>query len=223
MNEKNLSGIYRTEDFGSSGSRRLLKTGRIPAVIYGKNETVHVSLDEKEFTQKLKHFNESTLLAIKVGKKSYSVLMKDFQENVMLGKILHVDFFEVTSDEVLRTRVTIILQGNPVGARMGGILDQVTHDIEIECLPKDLPGSIIVDVSALELNASIHLSDIAIPENVKVLTPLKTTIASVKSVKEEVVAPVVEAEAAATPAAGAAGAAGAPGAAGAAPAAPTSK
>jgi large subunit ribosomal protein L25 len=118
--------------------------------------------------------------------------MKDFQENVMLGKILHVDFFEVTKGEALRTHVSVVLHGNPDGAKFGGVLEQVTHEIEVECLPKDLPEHIVVDVTKLGLNESIHVASLAIPEGVKVLTNGETTIASVKGVKEVVAAPETE-------------------------------
>lgn len=191
MKDTNLTGTLRTEDFGSAGSRRVLAAGRIPAVIYGKGkmDPVHITLDAKDFQNKLRHFSESTLLTIKIGRKNHSVLMKDFQENVMLGKILHVDFFEVTKGEVLRTHVSVVLHGNPDGAKFGGVLEQVTHEIEVECLPKDLPEHIVVDVTKLGLNESIHVSSLAIPEGVKVLTNGDTTIASVKGVKEVIAAP----------------------------------
>ena len=191
MKDTNLTGTLRTEDFGSAGSRRVLAAGRIPAVIYGKGkmDPVHITLDAKDFQNKLRHFSESTLLTIKIGRKNHSVLMKDFQENVMLGKILHVDFFEVTKGEVLRTHVSIVLHGNPDGAKFGGVLEQVTHEIEVECLPKDLPEHIVVDVTKLGLNESIHVSSLEVPEGVKVLTNSETTIASVKGVKEVVAAP----------------------------------
>lgn len=191
MKDTNLTGTLRTEDFGSAGSRRVLAAGRIPAVIYGKGkmDPVHITLDAKDFQNKLRHFSESTLLTIKIGRKNHSVLMKDFQENVMLGKILHVDFFEVTKGEVLRTHVSVVLHGNPDGAKFGGVLEQVTHEIEVECLPKDLPEHIVVDVTKLGLNESIHVSSLAIPEGVKVLTHGDTTIASVKGVKEVIAAP----------------------------------
>jgi len=192
MDNKQLTGIYRTEDFGSAGSRRLLRSGRIPAVIYGKNDPVHISLDSKEFTNRLKHFNESTLLTISLGMKKHSVLMKNFQENVMYSRIQHVDFFEVTSGETLRARVTLILHGNPAGARLGGVLEQVAHDIEIECLPKDLPESIVIDISKLGLNESIHVSEVPAPAGVKILTTKDTVVASVKSIKEVVAAPELE-------------------------------
>ncbi|HCG63309.1 MAG TPA: 50S ribosomal protein L25 [Sphaerochaeta sp.] len=191
MKDTNLTGTLRTEDFGSAGSRRVLAAGRIPAVIYGKGkmDPVHITLDAKDFQNKLRHFSESTLLTIKIGRKNHSVLMKDFQENVMLGKILHVDFFEVTKGEVLRTHVSIVLHGNPDGAKFGGVLEQVTHEIEVECLPKDLPEHIVVDVTKLGLNESIHVASLEVPEGVKILTNGETTVASVKGVKEVIAAP----------------------------------
>ncbi|PKL26274.1 MAG: 50S ribosomal protein L25 [Spirochaetae bacterium HGW-Spirochaetae-2] len=191
MKDTNLTGTLRTEDFGSAGSRRVLAAGRIPAVIYGKGkmDPVHITLEAKDFQNKLRHFSESTLLTIKIGRKNHSVLMKDFQENVMLGKILHVDFFEVTKGEVLRTHVSIVLHGNPDGAKFGGVLEQVTHEIEVECLPKDLPENIVVDVTKLGLNESIHVASLEVPEGVKILTNGDTTIASVKGVKEVIAAP----------------------------------
>ncbi len=188
MKDMKLTGEKRTEDFGSAGSRRVLAQGRIPAVIYGKNDNEHITLDAKEFQNKLRHFSESTLLTIKVGRKNYSVLMKDFQENVMLGKVLHVDFFEVTKGEVLRTHVSVVLVGNPVGAKFGGVLEQITHEIEVECLPKDLPQSIEVDVSSLNINESVHIAQVVVPAGVKFLHTQDMTIATVKGVKEVVAA-----------------------------------
>ena len=187
---KSLKAELRTEDFGSAGARRLLRAKRIPAVIYGKNAPVHIILDSREFTNKMRHFSETALLKISVGKKTYECLMKDYQENLMIGEIKHVDFFEVTRGQVLRTLVSIVLKGNPVGTKEGGVLDQVMHEVEIECLPKDLPSSSLeADVSAMKINQSLHLKDVVIPPNVKVLDDLSKTVASVKGVKAEVAAP----------------------------------
>ncbi|ADY13760.1 50S ribosomal protein L25 [Sphaerochaeta globosa] len=197
---KSLKAELRTEDFGSAGARRLLRTKRIPAVIYGKNEPVHIILDSREFTNKMRHFSETALLKISVGKKSYECLMKDYQENLMRAEIKHVDFFEVTRGQVLRTLVSIVLKGNPVGTKEGGVLDQVMHEVEIECFPKDLPAALEADVTSLKINQSLHLKDVVIPANVKVLDDLAKTVASVKGVKAEAVAPAEEAVAVAAPA-----------------------
>jgi large subunit ribosomal protein L25 len=201
--EKQLSAQLRTEDFGSAGSRRVVRAGRIPAVIYGKNEPVHITLDAKEFNLKMRHFTETALLVIKVGDKEYECLMKDYQDNLLKGIVQHVDFYEVTRGQFLRTFVTITLEGNPAGCRDGGVLDQVMYEVEIESLPKDLPETLVCNVADMQLNTVKHLSDIKIPAGVKILDDLNKTIASVRTVKEEVVATPAAAttEAAAAPAA----------------------
>lgn len=194
---RSLKAKPRTEDFGSAGARRLLRGGQIPAVIYGKKDPVHIALDAREFTNKMRHFSETALLKIAVGRKHYEVLLKDYQEDLMRGEIKHVDFYEVTRGQALRTLVAVVLKGSPIGTREGGVLDQVLHEIEIECLPKDLPDSIEADVSHLEINQALHLSDMKFPETIKVLEDMSRTVASVKGVKAEVVETAEEEEAAA--------------------------
>nr|WP_321307935.1 50S ribosomal protein L25 [uncultured Sphaerochaeta sp.] len=194
---RSLKAKPRTEDFGSAGARRLLRGGQIPAVIYGKKDPVHIALDAREFTNKMRHFSETALLKIAVGRKHYEVLLKDYQEDLMRGEIKHVDFYEVTRGQALRTLVAVVLKGSPIGTREGGVLDQVLHEIEIECLPKDLPDSIEADVSHLEINQALHLSDMTFPETIKVLEEMSRTVASVKGVKAEVVETAEEEEEAA--------------------------
>lgn len=192
--KKSLSALERTSDFGSAGSRRVVRNKRIPAVIYGKKAPVHITLDAKEFNLKLRHFSESAILKIDVQGKKYECLMKDFQEDLMRGVIKHVDFYEVTRGHVLRAFVSVTLKGNPIGTREGGVLDQVIHEVEVECLPKDLPETLEADVSGLKLNQVLHLNQVVVPANVKILEDLTKTVASVKSVKAEAVKAVEEAE-----------------------------
>lgn len=186
--EKTLSAIERTEDFGSAGSRRLLRAGRIPAVIYGKNKPVHVTLDAAEFNKKFRHFTETTLLELKVADKEYEVLMKDYQDDLLKDQIKHVDFYEVTRGQKLRTDVRIVLTGNPQGVRDGGVLDQVMHSVLIEALPKDLPDELVMDVSDMALNTVRHLSDLKLPQGVSLLDDPDKTVASCRTVREEAVA-----------------------------------
>ena len=188
MNEVSLTGVVRKDDLGSAGARRERAAGRIPAVIYGKEEPVHITLDTIEFRNILRRVSESTLLTLKIGRKKKLVLIKALQENVLLDQINHVDFFEVTTDEVLRANVPIVLEGNPEGAKFGGVLEQVAYEVEVECLPLDLPQHRVVDVSHLGLNESITVGDIQLPEGVKVHTAAEGTVASVKSIREEVAA-----------------------------------
>lgn len=184
--KRSLTAVERTSDFGSAGSRRLLRSGRIPAVIYGKSEHMHISLDAHEFTYKMRHFSETALLKIKIGKKDHECLMKTYQEDLIRGMITHVDFYEVTRGQVLRTMVSITLVGNPVGTREGGVLEQILYETEIECLPKDLPETLQVDVSNLGINHSVALSEVVMPDGVKLIDDHAKTIATVKTVRVEV-------------------------------------
>ncbi len=186
--KRKLAAVERTEDFGSAGSRRVLRSGRIPAVIYGKNEHLHITLDAHEFTYKMRHFSETALLQIIVGKKKHECLMKSYQEDLVRGQIKHVDFYEVTRGQTLRTMVSITLVGNPIGTREGGVLEQVLYEAEIESLPQDLPETLHVDVSALAVNHSLSLGEVVMPAGVKLLDDVHKTVASVKTVRVEVAA-----------------------------------
>lgn len=186
--KRNLSGERRTTDFGSAGARRVLRNKRIPAVIYGKKKNpIHLTLDAREFHNKVRFFSETALLKITLGKTKYECLMKDYQEDLIRGEIKHVDFYEVTRGQALRAKVNIHLVGSPIGTREGGVLEQVLYEVEIECLPSDLPDNIEADVAHLGLNEVLHLKDVVFPDKVKVLEDLESTVASVKAVREEIV------------------------------------
>ena len=152
MSEKNLSARLRTSDFGSAGSRRLLRNGEIPGVIYGKGDNVHVIVNAREFNAKKSGFSESTLITLSIeGEGEHRVFVKSFQEDLLRNCIHHIDFFEVTAGHTVRTHVRIELEGMPQGCRDGGVLDQVIHEVEIECLPKDLPEVIKADMVLLAM------------------------------------------------------------------------
>ena len=195
MSEKKLSAKLRTSDFGSAGSRRLLRNGEIPGVIYGKGSNVHVIVNAREFNAKKSGFGESTLITLNVaGEGEHRVFVKSYQEDLLRNCIHHIDFYEITAGHSVRTHVRIELEGTPIGCKAGGVLDQVIHEIEIECLPKDLPEVIKADVSALQINDTLRVNMLSVPETIRILTPADETIASVKAVKEE--APATDAAAA---------------------------
>ncbi len=199
--KKALKARLRTADFGSAGSRRLLRNGEIPAVVYGKSEPLHVIVNAHEFEMKKSGFSESTLITLSVeGEKDHNVFVKTYQEDLLRRCIHHIDFFEITAGHTVRTHVRVELDGNPVGCRAGGVLDQVIHELEIECLPKDLPEVIKADVSALDINEAFRVDQLQVPAGVKILEDAEATIASVRMVKEEA-APVAEEAADATAAA----------------------
>lgn len=184
-----LSAKTRTADFGSAGSRRLLRAGYIPAVIYGKQAPAHCAVVAKEFLMKKHHFTGSTIITLDVEGQKHMVFVKTFQENLLKGIVNHIDFYEVTAGEKVRTPVGIELVGNPVGVRNGGVLEQVLHEIDVECLPKDLPSIIQVDVSALDINDAVRVAQIVVADGVKIHTPEDETVATVKAVKVEEAAP----------------------------------
>ena len=198
---------------GSVEARKIRRSGRIPAVIYGRTgKAVSIDLDAMEFTNGVKGISESTIVKVNVDGKAYDAFVKDTQRNIISGKILHVDFYEVESGVLLRARVTINLKGNPAGVREGGVLEFPLHEIEVECLPKDLPERLELDISNLGVNQSIHVRDLKLADGIRVLTVADQVIVLVKYAKEEKAAAPTAEEAAAA-AAGPAAAAPAPGAA----------
>jgi len=188
---------------GSAESRRIRRNGRIPAVIYGRaGNAVSIDMDSSDFIKGTKGISESTIVKVDVEGKSYDAFVKDTQRNIIDGKILHIDFYEVESGVALRAKVTIILQGNPIGVREGGMLETPLHEIEIECLPKDLPERIEIDISGLKANHSFYVRDVPLAQGVRLLTNPDLVIALVKFAKAEAKAEAApEAAAAAAPAA----------------------
>ncbi|MCL2265935.1 MAG: 50S ribosomal protein L25 [Treponema sp.] len=198
------------QNFGSAESRRIRRSGRIPAVIYGRSgKSVSIDLDSSEFVKGTKGISESTIVKVDVEGKTYEAFVKAAQRNIIDGNILHIDFYEVESGVALRAKVSLVLNGNPIGVREGGMLETPLHEIEIECLPKDLPERIEIDISGLKANQSLHVRDIALGEGVRLLSNPDQTVALVKFAKAEATA-AVTADAAAPGAAPAAGTAAAP-------------
>ncbi|TVR70173.1 MAG: 50S ribosomal protein L25 [Spirochaetaceae bacterium] len=186
---------------GTGEARRLRREGMIPAVVYGHAEPLHCSISDRDFFHTFHTVSESTIVTLTVGKEKREVLIKDYDEDITTGKVLHIDFYEIEKGKKLRTNIAIELTGSPRGVREGGILDHNLYQIEIECLPKDIPEHLIVDISGLGLEEVLHVRDLVIPEGVRVLTNPDQTIASIVLprvvVEEETEAEEVEVEGAA--------------------------
>ncbi|MDR1353175.1 MAG: 50S ribosomal protein L25 [Treponema sp.] len=178
---------------GSADARRVRRAGRIPAVIYGRSgSAVAIDLNALEFTAGVKGISGSTIVKVNVSGKPVDAFVKDTQRNILNGQILHVDFYQVESDKLLRARVPVHVEGNPVGVRNGGIFESPLHEIEVECLPGNLPERIIVDVSALDVNQSIHVRDLALGDGVRLISGSDQVVALVKFAKAEESAAVAE-------------------------------
>jgi len=204
MSQVVLSAKNR-QNKGSVEARKIRRSGRIPAVLYGRSgKAISIDLDALEFVNGIKNISESTIVKVEVDGKSYDAFVKDTQRNIVDGNILHVDFYEVESGIALRARVSINLKGNAIGVREGGVLEFPLHEIEVECLPKDLPERIEIDISTLGVNQSIHVRDIPLASTIRLISAADQVVALVKYAKEQAAAAPTEGEAAAAAAGGAA-------------------
>jgi large subunit ribosomal protein L25 len=184
----------RTET-GTNVNRRLRAAARIPGVIYGgKSETQPVSVSPKEVLQILRSASgENTLFDIELEGTRRKVILKEFQVQPVTGDLIHADFFEVALDKLIEVKVHVELVGVPVGVKnQGGMLDFVTRELEVECLPTDIPDRFSVDVTGLELNKHLRVSDLEMPKGVRCLTGEEVVIAHVVVPRA---APTSEAEA----------------------------
>jgi large subunit ribosomal protein L25 len=196
----------RTET-GKNVNRRLRSAGKIPGVLYGSGkDPVQVAVSPKEITTILRSASgENTLFDLDLGGSRRKVILKEFQVEPIKGQLLHADFYEVALDKIIQVSVHVDVQGVPVGVKVqGGILDFVTRELEVECLPADIPDKIVIDVSNLELGKHVRVADLTPPDKVKILTDPDVVVVHVVAPRaEEVVAAaeVVPAEGAAATAA----------------------
>ena len=198
MEEKVLAACRRTV-FGKTAAAKCRSTGRLPAVIYDREgHSTAIDVPYQEFEKLFKTVTESTLISIKLDEKDeYEAFIKDYQYDIVTDKIAHADFYAVERGKLLRTKIRIRLVGSPEALRQGAVLEKGITDLEVECLPKDLPERIIVDVEKLNANESIHIRDITVSEKVKVLTDPDLAVATLKFAKADTPAPAAETEAAA--------------------------
>jgi large subunit ribosomal protein L25 len=187
---------------GKNEARRLRVSGRVPAVVYGaKKNTVAVSLDPKVISRILASATgHNTIFDLQVGTvEKTKAMIVDWQFEPVRGNILHIDLKRIAMDEKMRVMVPIHLVGEAIGVKtQGGIMDQVIREVEIECLPGDIPSHIDADVSALEFGVGLRVKDLPHGGKLKFITNEDQAVAHVTAVKEEVVAtPDAAAEAAA--------------------------
>ncbi len=186
----------REGKFNKNAARRVRVSGKIPAVVYGAGqEPVAVAVDPKVITKILhSESGHNTIfdLAIEGGAGTKAMIV-DWQHEPIKGKLLHIDLKRIAMDKLMRVSVPIQLVGIPVGVKsQGGILEHVLREVEIECLPGDIPSHLDVDVSGMELHGLIHVSDLPHSGSIKFLEDENATVAHVGIVKEEAPAEVAE-------------------------------
>jgi large subunit ribosomal protein L25 len=210
-----LTAEFR-ETQGKGASRRLRHEGKVPAILYGGHSDARaLTLSHQKLAVMLE--NErfySTILSLKVGDQTQAAILKDVQRHPFKNAILHIDFQRVEENEKIRISIPLHFKGaaaSPGVKTQGGIVSHMRNEVEVSCLPKDLPEFVEVDISGLSLNESIHLSQLKIPEGVQLLDLAKedSAVVAIHSPRAEEPEPTAAAaaEGAAAPAAGAAAAA----------------
>jgi large subunit ribosomal protein L25 len=191
MAEIVVSAKGRT-DRGKNAARRLRREGLVPGIVYGgKGENIAVAVDPKALQKVLRsEAGRNAILKLDIsGSGATSAILKSWQVDPIKESFLHADFYRIAMDTAIRVTVPIHVKGEARGVKVdGGILEVITREIAVECLPGDIPEHIDVDVSDLGINGALRVSDL--PENpkVKILEGADQVVVHVVSVKEEVVA-----------------------------------
>jgi large subunit ribosomal protein L25 len=187
MEQIQLTSNVRTAT-GKGTARKLRRQGFIPAVLYGaEHGNISLTVDTHQLHKILaKSGGETALIDLQVtdeqgGSQTVPVIIKDYQLDPVVRTLLHADFMEVTMGQVLETHVPIETQGTSPGVKLGGILEFVTRELTIECLPSKMLNHVDIDISSLEIGDTLTVGDIELGEDYKVITPADTVVVTVSS------------------------------------------
>jgi large subunit ribosomal protein L25 len=202
MEEIFLDAQLRQET-GRGRVNDLRDTGFIPAVIYGEGaKTQAIKISSHQLIQLLhQHRLENAIIALRIAEekkqKPRSCIIKEIQYHPVRGNVLHVDFNEISLTKAIKVNVPVVAKGEPIGVKQdGGSLEHILWDIEVECLPTEIPKEFEIDVSALKIGDSIHIKDLQAAPNIKILNDPQSVILSVAApIKEEIPVEAVEGEA----------------------------
>jgi large subunit ribosomal protein L25 len=205
MERVSLSAQERT-GVGKSGARRARREGYVPAVLYGRGRTPRaLSVGRKDLLSALRTAGRNALIDLRIAQDGESqaetVMIEEIQRDQIRREILHIDLHLISLTEALDVNVPVVLTGTPEPVTSGtGILEQLRREVEVRCLPTQIPDRLTIDVSALQVGASLHVRDLKVGEGIEVLTPPEEVLAAVVApAVEEEAAPAAEAEAAAEP------------------------
>jgi large subunit ribosomal protein L25 len=177
------------EEFGKNAARRLRRAGRIPAVVYGGGgPPLPIAVDPKEISRILvSDSGRNALFSLEVkGKAPARVMLKDWTVDPVKGQLLHVDMVRIARDAILRVRVPIHTVGEPKGVKVqGGIFDFVLRELEVECLPDDIPENVTVDITELTLGRNLRVAELPVGPKMKVLTDPARVVVHVVAPKLE--------------------------------------
>lgn len=189
--------VYKRDSSRKSELKKIRMNNLVPGIIYGEGlkENLPISVNKKDLIKLLRlKREEDFLVEIEVNddKSKYVALIKDEQYHPVTDEIIHIDFHSVSLEKEITAKVPIHFVGEPKGVKEGGVLYKALHELEVEAKPLDLPSFIEVDISELEIGDSIHIEDLKVPSNVKILHEPFETVVSVTTVEEEVEVPKEE-------------------------------
>jgi large subunit ribosomal protein L25 len=176
---------------GKGGAHTVRRSGAIPAIFYGpETDPIPIQVSRNVLEKILKkQMNENALYQLTIRgngpESSKTVMVKELQKNPIDREILHIDFYEVSLFKEIDVTVGLKIIGKAVGVERGGILQETSRDLEIRCLPTNIPSHIEVDVSALDIGDSIHVEDIQLPDGIRVLSEANLTLVTVVPPTEE--------------------------------------
>jgi large subunit ribosomal protein L25 len=183
--------VEERSERGTRATKRLRRQGLVPGVVYGggAGDCLSFKVDARVLRQAL--VDGSALIDLALGGKKLPVIVKEQQRHPVKDHIIHIDLLQVRLDEKIQTTVALHVEGveEAPGVKEGGVLDQVTHQLNIEALPTAIPEQIVVDVSGMEIAATMHLSEVTVPEGVTLLDDLEETIVATVVVPTEVEEP----------------------------------
>jgi len=188
----------KRESLGKNAARKLRREEKLPAILYGPDvaDAYPLILDKKDIFNILKsESGKNTIFKIAFNSKKLDVMIKEAQYDVVTDAILHLDLIQIVMGKLMEVEVSVILIGEAVGVKTeGGYVDFVTRKLKIECLPKDIPEEIEVDISELHLNQSIKVNELSEIEEIKFIENPETVIAQIQVPKEEAVEEEVKEE-----------------------------
>lgn len=189
--------VQPRETTGKNANRRVRARGKIPAVVYGGGkESVAIEVDRKTFIETMRPgVGENPLFLLRLGDKERRAMIRDIQVDPVSRMVIHIDFQRVVMDQKVRVTVPVELTGTAQGVKEGGMLDFVTREVHIECLPGEIPKSIEHDVSNLQIGEHVEAKDLRLPEGVVLLDEPERVLAALGHSRTEVVEAEAEAEA----------------------------
>ncbi len=174
--------------FGKNASRRLRREGKIPVILYGASvESVPLIVEKTDIFKIIRsESGENTIFKVTIDSGTQNVMIKEIQADPVTDEILHTDLIQIAMDKAVQVSIPIVFQGEAIGVKTeGGFVDVITRELEVECLPQDIPENVVLDISELHLNQSLKIEDIMIPESVKMLSDPDTVVVHIAVPHEE--------------------------------------